>query len=197
MGAAATLLTIGSGLLGAYGSYAQGQANAAAAEAQAKVADQNARTAEAQADESMRQGARESQRFRQQARQQAASQASALAASGGTMSGSALTVMGDTQMGIEQDAMTLRYNTLKDRYGHQVQATDYRNQAHSARASAKNAKRAGTIGAFTSLLGMGGSLYSMSSPTTATYSSGSGITVAASAPAKRYTSKRYEAGWYK
>ncbi len=91
-----------------------------------------------------------------------------------------LTVMGDTQIGIEEDVMSLRYNVSQERYGHQVQAVDFRNQASSARSAAKNAKRAGQIGAFGSLLGTAASFAwgdFSSPPAKATYQPGDGISI--------------------
>jgi hypothetical protein len=68
--------------------------------------------------------------------------------------------MADTAGGIEEDAAMIRYNTLKRKWGFDVDASNYGYQAETARvsaqnalASAKNAKKAGMFGAVTSLLG--------------------------------------------
>ena len=124
-------------------------------EAEAKMAEYNAKMAERQGVEALKAGAREEERFRQQARQFQSSQRTTAAASGAQVSGSALSVLADTAMGIEQDADTIRFNTLKDKWGFDVQRTNFTNQANAARASAKNAKTAGWMGGFTSLLGTG------------------------------------------
>lgn len=149
------MIAIAGGLLSAAGSVAAGNAQAAAYEAQAKIAQQNARLAELQGVEELKKGAREEERFRREARQFQSSQRTAMAASGAQVSGSALNVLADTAAGIEQDADTIRFNTLKDKWGVDVQRTNFLNQASVARTSAKNAKTAGWIGGFTSILGTG------------------------------------------
>ena len=148
-------LMIAGGLVSAAGSVIQGNAQAKAYEAQAKVAQNNARLAELQGARELEKGAREEHRFRRQARQFQSSQRTALAASGAQMGGSALSVLADTGMGVEQDATMIRYNTLQSQYERDVQAVNFRNEASAARASAKNARAAGWIGGFTSLLSTG------------------------------------------
>ena len=148
-------LMIAGGLIGAAGSVIQGNAQAKAYKAQAQVAENNARLAELQGARELERGAREEQKFRRQARQFQSSQRSALAASGAQMSGSALSVLADTSMGIEEDAAAIRFNTLQNKYERDVQAVNFRNEASAARASAKNARTAGWIGGLTSLLSTG------------------------------------------
>ena len=148
-------LTVAGGLFSAASSVMAGQAQARAYEAQAKMAEYNARAAERQGVEALKAGAREEERFRRQARQFQSSQRTAIAASGAQVSGSALSVLADTAMGIEQDADTIRFNTLKDKLGFDVQRTNFTNQASADRTSAKNARTAGWMGGFTSLLGTG------------------------------------------
>lgn len=180
MGAAAGLvsaLKIAGGVLGAYSAYAGASAQASSAKATAAIADANARNAEAQSNETLARGAREERMFRQRAAQQSAAQESQLAASGAQLSGSALNVMGDTRIGIEEDVAALRYNVAQERWAQQVQAVNFRNQASAARSSAKNAKIAGALGVGTALLGTFSTIKAGSTPTKATYTSGSGITV--------------------
>ena len=155
------MIAVAGGLLSAAGSVMAGNAQAAVYEAQAKVAQQNARLAELQGVEELKRGAREEERFRQQARQFQSSQRTAMAASGAQVSGSALSVLADTAMGIEDDATTIRFNTLQSKYGRDVEALNFRNQASAARASAKNARTAGWIGGFTTLLSTGGQVAGM------------------------------------
>jgi hypothetical protein len=69
----------------------------------------------------------------------------------------------------------IRFNTLKQKWGFDVEAANYQNQANAARASAKNAKRAGTIGAVGSILGTGLNIWA-SSPINAT-AAGNTITI--------------------
>ena len=79
-------------------------------------------------------------------------------------------------MGIEQDTATIRYNTLQSKWGHDVNAVNYRNQASMARASAKNAKTAGWIGAISGLLSAAGGVAGMT-PTAGTGAKVSGGTI--------------------
>ena len=81
------------------------------------------------------------------------------------MAGSALSVLADTGMGIEQDAAVIRYNTLQSKYERDVQAVNFRNEASAARASAKNARTAGWLGGFTSLLSGGVRIVGMTAGT--------------------------------
>ena len=161
------IVAVAGGLMSAAGSVMAGQAQAAAYEAQAKTAQQNARLAELQGVEELKKGAREEAGFRQQARQFQGSQRAAVAASGAQMSGSALSVLADTAQGIEDDATTLRYNTLQSKYGHDMNALNFRNQASAARAGAKNAKTAGWFGGFSTLLNTGGQVLGMTPRTPA------------------------------
>lgn len=149
------VLAIAGGLVSAAGSVIQGNAQAKAYKAQAQVAENNARLAELQGARELERGAREEQKFRRQARQFQSSQRTALAASGAQVGGSALSVLADTNRGIAEDATTIRFNTLQNKYERDVQAVNFRNEASAARSSAKNAKMAGWIGGFTSLLSTG------------------------------------------
>ena len=168
------MLAIAGGLVSAAGSVIQGNAQARAYEAQAKVAQNNARLAELQGVRELEKGAREEREFRRQGRQFQSSQRTALAASGAQMGGSALSVLADTGMGIEEDATVIRYNTLQSKYGRDVQALNFRNEASAARSSAKNARTAGWIGGFTTLLSTGTQVMGMTAgqPTGAKVSGG-------------------------
>ena len=149
------VLTVAGGLSSAASSVIAGQAQARAYEAQAKMAEYNAKLAERQGAETLKAGAREEARFRAQARQFQSAQRTTAAASGAQLSGSVMNVLADTSQGIEEDATALRFSTLQNKWGFDVQQTNFLNEASSARASAKNAKTAGWIGGFTSLLGAG------------------------------------------
>lgn len=191
------MIAIAGGLISAAGSVMAGNAQAAAYEAQAKVAQQNARLAELQGVEELKKGAREEERFRREARQFQSSQRTALAASGAQVSGAALSVLADTAMGIEDDATTIRFNTLQSKYGRDVEALNFRNQASAARASAKNARTAGWIGGFTTLLGTGGQVAGMTAgqPTGARVRGGS-ITLASRPYADWHKNKQMGRGGY-
>ena len=148
-------LTIASGLFSAVGSVMQGRAQAQAYEAQARVAQQNARLATLQGIQELKKGAREEERFRKQARQFQGTQRARLAASGSQLSGSLLNVLSDTSSGIEQDATAIRFNTLQSKYSRDVQALNFRNEANAARANASNAKTAGIFGGIGALVNTG------------------------------------------
>ena len=152
------LMIIG-GALGAASSVYQGEQQARAYKAQAAVAESNRRTSERLASEALSEGAREEKQFKRQARQFAASQEAALAGSGTQMSGSALNVLADTAMGIEEDAAMIRYNTLKNKWGYDVQATNFANEARSMRSAARGARTAGLFGAATSILSAGTNIW--------------------------------------
>lgn len=102
----------------------------------------------------------EEARLRARGAQFAGRQNAMLAASGLTTGGSAADIAADTAMGIELDANALRYSTAKEKWGFDVQATDFMNQASQSRAQAKNAKRMGLFGAASSIIGAAGTYVS-------------------------------------
>lgn len=113
---------------------------------QAKVANQNAETAQLQAEDSINRGNIEAERRRTQIRQQLGSQAAALGGTGADLStGSALDIFGDTAQFGELDALTTINNAQREAYGYQVQSQNYKAEASSAR-------KQGNMGAFTTLL---------------------------------------------
>lgn len=189
------MIAIAGGLISAAGSVMSGQAQASAYEAQAKVAQQNARLAELQGAEELKKGAREEHKLRQQGRQFQSSQRTAMAASGTALSGSNLNVLADTSQGIEDDATTLRFNTLQSKYGHDMNALNFRNEASAARASAKNAKTAGWMGGFTTLLSTGSQVLGMTAnQPTGSKSYGGNIVVGNSSPIDKKKLYEYH-GW--
>lgn len=128
--------------LGAFQAYNQYQTG----KYEASVAKQNAKVAEAQADDSINRGNVEAERRRTQMRQQLGTQAATMAASGGDLSsGSSLDIFGDTAQYGELDALTTVNNAQREAYGYQVQAANYKNQANAAR-------KQGNMGALTTLL---------------------------------------------
>lgn len=165
------------GVVGAASSIMQGQQQAAAYKAQARVAENNARMAQEQGSEAARQGAREEKQLRRQGAQFAGSQLATLAASGGQIGGSSLGVLADTAMGIEEDAQTIRFNTMKNKWGFDVQAVNYQNEANAARSSAKNARTAGYVGAFSTLLGTAAQVWPTSGSSTGSKLKNGQITV--------------------
>lgn len=120
----------------AYASYRQQQAQNAALEYNARVADVNARLAEQQAEQAAVRGARAERELRAGARQLEGAQRVGFAAAGVTPGGgSPLAAATDVIRGTELDAMDIRYNTALERWGYRVQAGESRAQARFARAS--------------------------------------------------------------
>lgn len=156
-------ITIGlmaaSAVMSAYGSYSQGQAQAAAAEAQAQQADYNAKIAEQQAQDAEHRGRIAEQNQRMKTAQVLGQQRAGFGASGFDLSGTALDILGDTAMVGEMDALTVRHNAEYEAWDRRQQAYGFQNEAAVARASGKNAKKAGMINAGTSLLGSAATIY--------------------------------------
>lgn len=127
--------------LSAYGSYQSGKAQAAQAEFQAKQANANAKAA-------LEEGRVAEAQQRRKVAQTMGTQRASLAASGADisdMNSSAQNILGDTAQWGDYDANLIRYNS-------EMQAWNYQNQGTQYAAQAKQASRAGAIGAGTSLL---------------------------------------------
>lgn len=153
-------MTIVSGVLGTVGAITQSSAAASAANANAAASEQNARLATLQGADAARRGAMEEARLRARGAQFAGRQNAMLAASGLTTGGSAADIAADTAMGIELDANALRFSTAKEKWGFDVEATNYTNQASRFRSEAKNARRMGLFGAASSIIGAAGTYVS-------------------------------------
>lgn len=136
----ASLVMTGLGAVtSAYGAYAQGQAQGAAMDAQAKIY-------EAQAADSQRRAAREERLMREQGSRIKGRQRAVLGASGVNLStGSPMDTIADTQRSIEMDAWTIRENAGRESWG-------YQSQASISKAGASNARQAGYFGAGSNLL---------------------------------------------
>jgi hypothetical protein len=101
---------------------------------QASVANQNAETATAQANDAINRGNAAAEQRRVQMRQQLGTQVATMGASGADLtSGTALDITGDTAQFGSLDALTTLNNAQREAYGYQVQATNYENQASAAR----------------------------------------------------------------
>jgi len=143
---------VGGTLFGAYSQYQQGKAQQQAANYQADIEDRNAKLAMRQAEDATARGAQEELNLRRQTAKLKGSQIAAIGASGGDLSGSAIDLLTDTAHQSELDAANIRYNSQRERWGYEVQASNHRGQANAYRAAASNAKKAGTMGAVGSLL---------------------------------------------
>jgi hypothetical protein len=145
------------GAVSAYGTLMQGQAASSAANAQAAAEEQNARIADEQARDSMRRGAYDELKLRRQMSILQGQQRSALAASGVEVdTGSPLELQEASRREGDQDAAVIRFNAEREAWGHQVQAVNSRNAASAASASGRNAMTGALIGAGTSLLSTAG-----------------------------------------
>lgn len=135
-----TLLTIGSTLVGAVGTVAQGQSAAAAAEYQQK---QQTMLAE----DALARGAQEEEGQRRKTAALAARQRAVMAASNVDLgSGSPLAILGDTAMLGELDAQVIKDNARR-------QQSFHKGNAVLAGMEGKAASTAGIIGGFSTVLG--------------------------------------------
>ena len=136
----------------AAGTVMQGMAANNAAKAQAAAAEQNARISEAQAHDAIERGGEEETRLRRQMAQMRGNARAQAAASGiDADSGSLLDVRNASISEGERDAAAIRYNAARERWGYQMQAGNYRNEASAARAAGRNALFSSIIGAGTTL----------------------------------------------
>ena len=142
----ATALSAVSGIM-------QGMAANSAAKAEAAAANQNARIAEAQSTDAIARGGKEELSHRRKMSALQGEQRAQLAASGVSVdTGSALAMQDASMSEGEHDAAAIRFNAAREAWGHNVQATNYRNQASAAKAAGRNALTGSIIGAGTSLL---------------------------------------------
>lgn len=135
---AAALGAAGIGLT-AYSQIQQSRAENKAADFNATMAENNAAVAAMEAQDSKVRGAEEEKKLRQQAEELKGRQRAAYAASGVMVDdGSALDSLANTAMYAEDDALTLRANTEREAWGHQVQAANYTSSAQLSRMSKSN-----------------------------------------------------------
>lgn len=155
-----TALTIGSTALSAMGSIQQGQAAAASANYNAKVADMNAQISERRARDALERGKVEEQKKRTQAQQVLGQQRAAMAANGVDIGfGSPLDTLVDTATLGEVDALTIRSNSAREAYDYKVQAANGRADANLSRMNAKSASTGGYLNAASTILTGAGNAY--------------------------------------
>ena len=143
----------------AYGAYATGQANSNAANYQAAVARNNAIVAEEHARYALEAGRIGEQNQRQKTAQMIGAQRAQMAASGIDIgSGTPLNLQASTAQVGELDALTIRNNAMRQAYGYRVQASDFGANAGLLDMQASNSRKAGTIGAISSIVGGAGSV---------------------------------------
>lgn len=155
------MLMIASTALSAFGQIAQGNAQQAAANYNAQVSEMNAKIADQQAKDAIERGKQEEQHKRMATAQLEGKQKAAMAATGLDLSfGSPLDTLVDTAELGEKDALTIRTNTYREAYSHNVQAANLRNQASLQRMEGSAAKKAGIIGAVGTVLSGAAKTYS-------------------------------------
>lgn len=131
--------------ISAVGAVQQVQSNKAAAQAQEEQATENAKFAEAQANNATMTGLVEEDRRRAQTRAMLAKQRVSLAANNIDMStGTPLELLGDTAAIGEQDALTIRANAAREAWGYRSQGVNYKNEAAANTSALKN-RSTGTI----------------------------------------------------
>ena len=144
------------------GQYQQSRAQAAAYNAQAEVAEQNARIQNRKGEQIAEQYAQQ-QRQMDAKRRLAIGQQVAAAGSSGIAAGigSSLDILTATQNAWEEDSLNLLTNQRNATYDNYVTEVNQRNQAAAARAQADAAKSAGNMAMFGTLLGGAASMYGM------------------------------------
>jgi hypothetical protein len=111
-----------------------GEAGARAAESQAQLADFNAQVAELQAADAVARGDEEEQRFRTGVRTALGAQIAGFAAQNVDVGfGSAVDVYADAAFLGELDAQAIRNNAMREAWGFEVEAEDYRRRAKITR----------------------------------------------------------------
>jgi hypothetical protein len=155
-----TALMIGSTLLSAVGSVAQGNAQAASAEYNAQIAGQNAIYADARAKDALERGQLEEERVRREGTLVRKGQEARYGAAGIDLAyGSPLDAIISSSTQAELDALTVRANTNREAEDFEREAFSYRANADLSRMEGKNAKRAGFISAVGSVLSGGAGVY--------------------------------------
>lgn len=125
--------------------------------AQAGIAEQNAKLAEAQVAETERLKQQQLSEINEEKRQVIGGQRAAMAASGTDSSmGSGLSELTDTAYLAKKDLDETEFNASQREWGYQMEANNYRTQAASLKASGKNAIISGILSATgQALAGMG------------------------------------------
>lgn len=144
----------------AVGGYQQVQSQKAEARYDAAVAQNNAKVADNQARTELQIGNIEEDQQRRRVRQMLGAQRVALAANNvETTSGSALDLLSETAQFGEEDALTIRANAARRAWGYQVDAGNSRAAAEGTKARAKNQATATYLGTATKLVSQGYDYY--------------------------------------
>jgi hypothetical protein len=147
---ATTLQGLGT-LSSAVGTYTSASSKQASLNGAASISDINAGLAERQAQQTILAGQRSVQSSRLRTAQLKGRQRASLAANGVDIGvGSALNILGTTDIMGELDAQTIEQNAIQSAWGYRMQATNYTNDANLKRAGASAINPSGE--AFTSAL---------------------------------------------
>ncbi|WCE04423.1 hypothetical protein [Pseudoxanthomonas sp. JBR18] len=136
--------TVATGLYTADQQKKQGQA-------QAEIEENNARLAQAEADNANAMGTRESQEQAWRTRALIGQQRAAIAANNiDPTLGTPSEILGETAMFGEVDQQTIRLNAARQAWGYNAQATNYRNQGSLSRWSGKSQATGTVLGSLAS-----------------------------------------------
>lgn len=142
-----------SGIMNARGQAAQGRAEAEAYKAQAAVNEQNAKLADVAAENARQQGMVEEERSDKQFDQLKGSQKATMAANGLDISSDTMSnLLQDTSHQKAVDATWIRREAQMKKWGFQSEKVQHLRDADQNKAAAKNAKKAGKMNAFSTLL---------------------------------------------
>lgn len=138
----------------AYGIYESGQARKEAGMYQTQVARNNQALSEQYAQVELARGQRLEDAKRLETAQRQGAVRAAVAANGlDVNSGSPLRLQEDTALLGEYDALTIRSNAARSAHGYRTQGMNYGAQAQLNQMEADSASRAGTLGAWSSIIG--------------------------------------------
>jgi hypothetical protein len=154
-------LTMGIGLVstlvGAVGQIGQANAQANAANYNAQVADMNAKIESKRAQDSLERGKIEEQNKRREVAQIKGQQLAGMSANGVDVGyGSSLDTLVDTATFGELDALTVRSNSAREAYGHDVAAVNKQADSQLFKMEASSATTNGYLGALGTLIGGAG-----------------------------------------
>jgi hypothetical protein len=158
--AAAPFLSVASGVVGVVGALSQGNANAASENNAAQAAAYNATINRQRADMALQQGNAQEEAQRRESRRAMGSMRAGLVENGIALdSGTGADLVAESSLNSEMDALNIRYGAQINARGYNAQAEldDY--SAESARGRAKEAKKAGWLGAASSVLTAAGGYY--------------------------------------
>lgn len=149
-----TIASIAGTAVSAIGSIQQGKAQAAAAQASADQNQRNAVIAQRNAEDARGRGVVAEQDLQLRTRARIGMQKNTLSERNIAANyGSALEILGDTAMIGKLDGLTTRNNFEREAISHEAQGMNFNAQAEQDKMAAKYAKQAGTLGAFSTVLG--------------------------------------------